>query len=135
MSTNITDDWVFTLTNKTVNWVTLTAAWSATKSLKENWLYVEDVWGVTEYWMVQYSNNITTVWVWWTVPLDTIVYDTGAFITLASNQFTLDEWTYIVSGAYYTYDSDNDSGYIYNISDSVTEYYWNPCRGRANPIH
>mgnify|MGYP003633222572 CR=1 FL=1 len=45
MSTNITDDWVFTLTNKTVNWVTLTAAWSATKSLKENWLYLEDAWG------------------------------------------------------------------------------------------
>ena len=41
----VTLAWSETLTNKTVNWVTLNSVWSATKSLKEDGTYMEDAGG------------------------------------------------------------------------------------------
>jgi len=62
------------------------------------------------------------------VPLDTENYDTGNNLTLSSNQFTLLAGTYLVDGAYLTFGSNYDYGYIYNVSDSVTEYKGGVCQ-------
>jgi|GEM_PF-6953500 len=79
--------------------------------------------GGAEYAMIKNGiGNIDGLSANGTVKLDTEVYDTGSFITLSSNQFTLQEGTYIVSGEYLTYNSGTDFGYIQNISDSSLEY-------------
>ena len=87
--------------------------------------YVDDnAWGWASYAMIQkVSNWINSRSTNQPVLLDTITYDPDSIVTLSSNQFTLIEWIYIVSGSYLTYDSAQDWGILYNISDSVVEYY------------
>ena len=114
--------WIKTFSDSPIVPTPTTDSQAATKK------YVDDnSWGwggwSYEYAMIKYSVWITAIAVWWTQPLDTIVYDTGGNLSLASNQFTLDEWTYIISWDYLTYRSGWDYAQIYNVTDSTTEYY------------